>query len=165
MLKILCSTFEMIDEGQDLLLPLPSLAILLRERVLVFFISIKSPVLYTFVPIGLAAIQGWFLPQAEKALVSSPSRSMGRGGRWRSGLVSSLSGCIWKPQEKPCPLLPQVWQTCWVDIGQDPQELRIPKAPNPVIASVTFGEDNLKKSAKYHEENISCIWNVISRLH
>lgn len=69
-----------------------------------FFVSIKSQVLCASVSLGIAAKQGYFLPQAEKALVSSLSRSKWHGGgrcHWRCGLVSTvestLNGSVQKP--------------------------------------------------------------------
>lgn len=75
---------------RDLLLLLPTHSILLRDCLFLFFISRISQVLYAFVSLWVDAKQGCFLPQAEKPLVSSPSRSRWHGAR--EGLLKEWAG-------------------------------------------------------------------------
>ena len=71
----------MVNEGQELLLPLPSHVILSKQIYSCFLSQHKKPRSLCICVSGSSYKQQCFLPQAEKALVSSSSRSKpwGRG--------------------------------------------------------------------------------------
>ena len=83
----------MVNEGQELLLPLPSHVILPKEIYSCFLSQHKQPSALCICISGSSYKQQRFLPQAEKAPVSSSSRSRrhGEGGQWL-GVVDLYAG-------------------------------------------------------------------------
>jgi len=93
----------MVNEGQELLLPLPSHVILSKEIYSCFLSQHKKPRSLCICVSGSSYKQQCFLPQAEKALVSSSSRSRrhGEGEQWlEEWLISTLEPTLrWQHSE------------------------------------------------------------------